>query len=79
MKFLLSNIPQKIIDEYNLLDKVDAQGYIYIKIVKGIYGLKQAEIIAHNELIKNLAPYGYAPVQHTPGLWNILDGKVIHH
>ena len=69
MKFLLSNIPQEIIDEYNLLNKVDAQGYVYIKIVKGMYGLKQAGIIAHNELIKHLAPYGYAPVQHTPGLW----------
>ena len=34
-----------------------------------MYGLKQAGIIAHNELIKHLAPYGYAPVQHTPGLW----------
>ena len=30
MKFLLSNIPQKIIKEYNLIDKVDIQGYIYI-------------------------------------------------
>ena len=65
IKFLLSNIPQKIIDEYNLLNKVDAQGYVYVKIVKGMYGLKQAGIIAHKELIKHLAPYGM-PRFNTP-------------
>ena len=69
MKFLLSNIPQEIIDEYNLTEKVDDKGYVYIKIVKGMYGLKQAGIIAHKELIKHLVPHDYAPVQHTPGLW----------
>ncbi len=62
MKFLLSNILQEIIDEYNLTEKVDDKGYVYIKIVKGMYGLKQAGIIAHKELIKHLAPHGYAPV-----------------
>ena len=40
MKFPLSNIPQEIIDEYNRMDKVDTQGCVYIKIVKGVYILK---------------------------------------
>ena len=69
MKFLLSNIPQEIIDTYNLTKKVDDKVYVYIKIVKGMYGLKQTGIIVHKELIKHLAPHGYVPVQHTPGLW----------
>ena len=33
-------------------------------IDKGVYGLKQAGIIANNELQKQLKPYVYAPVRH---------------
>ena len=32
-------------------------------------GLKQAGSIANDELQKYLKPYMYAPVRHTPGLW----------
>ena len=58
MKFHIATIPQEIIDEYNLLNIVDNQGFVYVKIVKGMYGLKQAEIIAHKDLIHHLAPFG---------------------
>ena len=34
-----------------------------------MYGLKQAGIIANQELVKRMAPFGYHPVKHTPGLW----------
>ena len=34
-----------------------------------MYGLKQSGIIANQELVKHMAPFGYHPVQHTPGLW----------
>ena len=34
-----------------------------------MYGLKQEDIIANNELQKHLKPYGYAPVRHTPVFW----------
>ena len=51
MKFHIATIPQEIIDEYNLLNIVDNQGYVYVKIVKGMYGIKQAKIIAHKSLI----------------------------
>ena len=47
----------------------DGQGWIYIEITKGMYGLKQAGIIANLELQKHMAKYGYRPVKHTPGLW----------
>ena len=68
MKFHISTIPQEIINEYNLLDIVDNHGFVYVKIVKGIYGLKQAGIIAHKAPIHHLAPFGYHPACHTPGL-----------
>ena len=32
-------------------------------------GLKQAARLATERLVHHLAPYGYAPVQHTPSLW----------
>ena len=69
MKFHIATIPQEIIDEYNLPNIVDNQGFVYVNIFKGMYGLKQAGIIAHKALIHHLAPFGYHPARHTPGLW----------
>ena len=69
MKFHISTIPQEIIDKYNLLNIVDNHGFVYVKIVKVMYGLKQAGIIAHKALIHHLAPSRYHPARHTPGLW----------
>ena len=34
-----------------------------------MYGFKQAGIIANQELVKHMAPFGYHPMQHTSGLW----------
>jgi hypothetical protein len=44
-------------------------GHIYIKIKKGMYGLKQAAILAYNHLKTVLAPHGYTPVIGTVGIW----------
>ena len=69
MRIPLKTIPQEIIDTYDLKSLVDNQGQIYMRTEKGVYGLKQAGIIANQELVKNMAPFGYHPVKHTPGLW----------
>ena len=69
MRIPLKIIPQEIIDAYNLTTLVDNQGWIYMRTEKGTYRLKQAGIIANQELVKYMAPYGYHTVQHTPGLW----------
>ena len=47
MKLHLHVIPQEIIDEYALRDLVDKDGWLYLKIVKVMYGLKQAGIMAN--------------------------------
>ena len=47
MKLHLNIIPQEIIGEYALHNLVDEDGWVYLKIVKGMYGLKQAEIIVN--------------------------------
>ena len=69
MKLPISIIPQEIIDKYNLQGLVDEKGWVYLKIVKGMYGLIQAGKIANDELIIHMAKYGYRPVRITPGLW----------
>ena len=69
MRIPLKIIPQEIIDAYNLNAMVNNQGWIHMRIKKGMYSLKQAGIIAYQELVKNMAPFGYHPVQHTPVLW----------
>ena len=68
MHIPLKIIPQEIIDDYNLTALFKDQGWIYMSIKKGMYGLKQAGIIANQDLVKHMAPFGYHPVQDTPGL-----------
>jgi hypothetical protein len=66
MKMLLSHFPEEIVQKYNL-NAVD--GWVYIEIRKGMYGLKQAGLLANQLMQTRLAPFGYYPVRHTPGLW----------
>ena len=69
MTFHIATITQEIIDKYNLLNIVYNQGFVYVNIVKGMYGLEQAGIMAHKALINYLEPFGYHPARHTPGIW----------
>ena len=48
---------------------MDKDGWVYLNIVKGMYGLKQSVIIVNMEITKHLDKFGYYPFQHTPGLW----------
>ena len=47
---------------------VDNQGWVSMSIEKGVYALKQAGIIANQELVKHMAAFRYHSVQHTPDL-----------
>ena len=60
-------IPQEVMDEYNFT--VEAEGYVYFEIRRGMYGLKEAGIIAFEQLVAKLRPYGYEPMKFTPGFW----------
>ena len=68
MRIPLKIFPQGIIDAYNLIVLVNEQGWIYMRIEKGMYGLKQSRIIYNQELVKHMSPFGYHAVQYTPGL-----------
>jgi hypothetical protein len=68
MKMLLSRFPEEIIQKYNIND-LAVDGWVYIEIRKGMYGLKQTGILANQLLQTRLATFGYYQARHTPGLW----------
>jgi hypothetical protein len=55
----INDIPNEIIVEYNLRNKVSNEGHIYVKIQKGMYGLPQAGILAQELLEKQLNEHSY--------------------
>lgn len=69
VKAHISKFPEDIIQRYNLRALMDSQGYVYMKIKKGMYGLKQAALLAYQYLIKQLAPHGYHPCKYSLGYW----------
>jgi hypothetical protein len=56
MKMLLSRFPEEIIQKYNL-NALAADGWVYIEIRKGMYGLKQAGLLANQLLQTRLSPF----------------------
>jgi hypothetical protein len=68
MKMKADLFPQEFMDEYKLHNKV-YKGFIWIKIVRTMYGLPQAGILSNKLLRKRLAKDGYFELPHTPGLW----------
>jgi len=52
MRLKITDIPQEVIDHYNLMSLVTKDGYVYCKISWGMYGLPQAGIIAQELLEK---------------------------
>ena len=68
MRFRIEHIPKEIQIEYNLAEKT-IDGWVYVEIRKGMYGLPQAGILANKLLKKRLANHGYFECPRTPGLW----------
>jgi hypothetical protein len=69
MRIKLKDLPAEFVELYTLTNMVDSDGYIHIKIQKGIYGLPQAGILAQELLEKRLNKHGYQQSPITPGLW----------
>ena len=53
MQFPWKIIPQDIIKRYKLEEKRHGE-YVYVRIKRGMYGLKQAAKLANDELITHL-------------------------
>ena len=68
VKFDIKPIPQRIIDHYNLTNIVE-NGFVYAKINKAWFGLKQFGKISHDDLVQHLNKYGYYQAKNTDGLF----------
>jgi hypothetical protein len=80
MKMLLSRFPEEIIQKYNL-NALAVDGWIYIEIRKGMYGLKQAGLLANQylqtrpisfTLVVDDFAFKYVGKQHAEHLQNAL-------
>ena len=54
VRIKLSDIPLDFVNEYNLRDFVDANGWVYFEIKNGVYGLPQSGVLAQALLEKRL-------------------------
>lgn len=68
MRMKLDILPEDIINKYDLR-KIAHNGWVYICINKGMYGLPEAGILANKLLKKCLDKHGYYECQFTPGLY----------
>ncbi len=57
-------MPKIIVELYNL-EGTDHDGYYYVEIGKGMYGLPQASRVAYDALAPRLQKAGYLPA-HNP-------------
>jgi hypothetical protein len=69
IKIKLSDIPEEIINEYNLHEKATPSGSVYIMAVKGMHGLPQAGLIANELFESRLNKHGFRQSKLDPGLW----------
>ena len=71
VKLRLSDIPDEVVKEYKLhaTGKVTSDGFVYVEVRKGMYGLPQAGTLAQELLEKRLNKRGYYQSKIVPGLW----------
>ncbi len=75
MRLRLDIIPEEIIIKYNLRDRVDEEGWVYVEICKGMYGLPQAGIIA-NQLLEKRRPKRVTTSANTLQASGVTSGAV---
>eukprot|EP00536_Pseudo-nitzschia_multiseries_P011790 jgi/Psemu1/30041/gm1.30041_g len=68
VKFRWDMIPPRIRVAYDLAELKQGD-YVYARIKKAWYGLKQSGKIAHDDLVDHLQQYGYHKAPHTEGLF----------
>ena len=68
VRFHIDQIPPRIIEHYKLQGLVH-KGYVYARIKRAWYGLKQSGKIAHDDLVEHLQKYGYERMARTEGLF----------
>ena len=69
VKIKMRDIPEEIIFKYNLRELAAADGNVYIKANRGMYGLPQLGLLANKLLEERLNKHGYRQSKLVPGLW----------
>jgi len=69
MLLKMADIPEDFIELYNLRQCATPDGYIHVSVQKGMYGLLQVDIIAHQLLKKRLVANKYHQSAVIPGFW----------
>jgi hypothetical protein len=69
MPMKLAELPEEFTRIYKLHDLANANGFVSIKIQKGMHGLPQAGILTQELLEQRLNKHGYHQSPITPGLW----------
>jgi hypothetical protein len=74
MKMLLSRFPEEIVQKNNL-NALAVDGWVYIEIRKGMYGLKQAGLLA-NQLLQTRLAHPWTLVEsHSTYLFRTCRGR----
>ena len=64
-----SQIPENIQKQYKLANMVTTDGYIYARIGKAWYGLKEAGFLSNQTIVKLLKKHGFHQAKHTQGFF----------
>ena len=70
IRLKLSNLPDEVIEEYNVKEKTTKDGFVYVEVRKGMYRFTQAGLLAHIMLEEKLQNHGYKQYKLTPRFWN---------
>ena len=65
LRMKIDTFPEDVIERYKLQEKVDANGFLFIRVERGMYGLPHAGIIAQKLLEERLTKHGYRQSDHT--------------
>jgi len=64
---------------YNIDPIIAEDGFVYCEIQRGMYGLKQAAILAYQQLKVNLERHDYYPIPLSDGLGHTKLGRQYLH
>lgn len=78
VKIRLSDIPEEVIQEYNLQDKATPASWVYIYCIHGMYCLPQASSRRDDCLEECLNTAGYQQNKIVPILWKHKTQHSIH-
>ena len=70
-------IPQEVVDKYDII--FDDQYFTYVEICRGMYGLKEAGVIAFDQLVRKIKHFGYKPMPQTLDSGDIPHAKQLSH